>query len=339
MNDETALILSQFTIETSTKEWLAQKRTTRSGSDKTNEAYRETIQQFRDFLTPFTLDLLSNPIDIARIAPIWASTRLPARLRKDGSLNKRHTGEVSNSTYNQRLAILSSWYTLVQEIYKLDIPNPIKDVARRNVQAYAEVLPIEPDVIETGLESIDREKLQGLRNYALLAVALYTGRRASELVGLYGEDVTIQGKGKGARVLLRFHCKGGKVEYNKLDEETSVVFLEYLHAQFGKRLLTIAPDAPIWVSYSKQNRGEKISVQTLSIICRDAFGTSKNHALRHTFAEGEVRLGAPITDLAAALGHTDIKITQRYVKGLDKSAENPLGSKLVARFGIKRKRH
>jgi integrase len=104
-------------------------------------------------------------------------------------------------------------------------------------------------------------------------------------------------------------------------------------------LLTIAPDAPIWVSYSKQNRGEKISVQTLSIICRDAFGTSKNHALRHTFAEGELRLGAPITDLAAALGHTDIKITQRYVKGLDKSAENPLGSKLVARFGIKRKRH
>jgi site-specific recombinase XerD len=135
--------------------------------------------------------------------------RLPARLRKDGTPNKRHAGEVSNSTYNQRLAILSSWYTFIQQVYKLDIPNPIKDVARRNVQAYAEVLPIEPDVIETGLESINREKLQGLRNYALLAVALYTGRRASELVGLYGEDVQIMGKGKGARVLLRFHCKGG----------------------------------------------------------------------------------------------------------------------------------
>jgi integrase len=67
-----------------------------------------------------------------------------------------------------------------------------------------------------------------MRNYALLAVALYTGRRASELVGLTGADVQIMGKGKGARVLLRFHCKGGKVEYNKLDEETSVVFLEYL---------------------------------------------------------------------------------------------------------------
>ena len=332
---DTALTLPSFTIDVSITEWLAQKRTTCSGSDKTNEAYREIVASFRSFLAP-QLDLLSNPIDIARIAPIWASTRLPARLKNDGTPNKRHQGEISNSTYDQRLAILSSWYTFVQEVYKLDIPNPIKDVARRNVQAYAEVLPIEPDVIETGLESINRNHL-GLRNYALLAVALATGRRASELVGLYGEDVQIMGKGKGARVLLRFHCKGGKVEYNKLDEETSIVFLEYLHSHFGKRLLTIAPDAPIWVSYSKQNGGEKIGVQTLSIICREAFGTSKNHALRHTFAEGEVRLGAPITDLAAALGHTDIKITQRYVKGLYKRAENPLGSKLVARFGIKRK--
>jgi site-specific recombinase XerD len=162
MNDDTALTLPQFTIEASIKEWLAQKRTTRSGSAKTNTAYGDTIQQFRDFLAGGGLDLLSNPIDIARVAPIWASTRLPAQLRKDGTPNKRHQGDVSNSTYNQRLAILSSWYTFIQQVYKLDIPNPIKDVARRNVQAYAEVLPIEPDVIEKGLEGINRNHLQGI---------------------------------------------------------------------------------------------------------------------------------------------------------------------------------
>jgi site-specific recombinase XerD len=165
MNEETALTLPHFTIDSSIKEWLAQKRTTRSGSAKTNAAYADTIQQFRDFLAPFNLDLLSNPIDIARIAPIWASTRLPTRLKNDGTPNKRHQGEVSNSTYNQRLAILSSWYTFVQQVYKLDISNPIKDVAKRNVQAYAEVLPIEPDVIETGLESINRNRLQ---DYAIM---------------------------------------------------------------------------------------------------------------------------------------------------------------------------
>lgn len=334
--NETALALPQFTLDSSIREWLAQKQTTRSGSLKTRIAYEETMQQFRVFLAGWQMDLLSNPVDLARLAPIWASTRLPTHLNKDGTPNKRHEGPVSNATYNQRLAILSSWYTFVQEVYHLQIPNPIKDVARRNVQAYAEVLPIDPEMIESGLSCIDRTHLQGLRNYAILAVALATGRRASELVGLHGEDVQIMGKGPNTRVLLRFHCKGGKVEYNKLDEETSAVFLDYLHAQFAKRV-RLDPSSPVWVSYSNLNNGKAISVQTLAAICRETFGTSKNHALRHTFAEAEIRLGAPITDLAGRLGHTDIKITQRYVKSLEKTAENPLGKQLVTRFGIKRK--
>jgi site-specific recombinase XerD len=337
MAEETALVSYQFTIDSSLTEWLEQKRLTRSGSAKTIRAYAETIEHFRAWLVQFGLDLLSNPIDIARVAPMWANTRLPVPLKKDGTPNKRHEGPVSNATYNQRLAIVSSWYTFVQSTYHLDIPNPIKDVPKRKVQAYAAALPIESDVVETGLESIDRSRVPGLRDYAILAVALYTGRRASELVGLRGEDLQIQGKGKGARVLLRFHCKGGKIEYNRLNEETSAVLLEYLHAQFGKQLLTIAHDVPIWVSYSRQNRGEGISVQTLSVICDTYLGTTKNHALRHTFAVAAIRSGTTITDLADLLGHSSIIVTQRYTKELNKTTENPYGDKITARFGIKRK--
>ena len=68
MNDTIALTSYQFTIDTSIAEWLEQKRLTKSGSDKTIRAYRDTIQQFRTFLARGGLDLLSNPIDIARLA-------------------------------------------------------------------------------------------------------------------------------------------------------------------------------------------------------------------------------------------------------------------------------
>ena len=44
--------------------------------------------------------------------------------------------------------------------------------------------PIEPETVEQGLLSINRTTLQGLRDYAILAVALATGRRAHELVTL-----------------------------------------------------------------------------------------------------------------------------------------------------------
>ncbi len=48
-----------------------------------------------------------------------------------------------------------------------------------------------------------------------------------------------------------------------------------------------------------------------------------------------IHAGAPITDLAGRLGHTDIRTTQIYLKEL-LSAENPYAEQLSARFGIKR---
>ena len=319
---DTALTAYQFTIDAAIAEWLTQKET-RTSSQKTRQAYEDTMQQFRDFLARGGLDLLSNPIDIARVAALWANMRDPEKSRHPGQ-------DVSPNTYNQRLAILSSFYTFVKETYKLDVPNPIKDVKKRPVQAYASAQPLEPETVEQGFERINRNTLEGLRDYAILAVALYTGRRVSELAGLRGADVKFASSN---RIQLTFRCKGGKIKRDLLDVETSAVLLEYLHAQVGKNH---APDAPIWVSYGRQNKGEAISTKTLSNICADYMDTSKVHTLRHTFAVGMIRSGAPITELSERLGHTDIKITQVYAKEV-MGDENPYGEKLTARFGIKRK--
>lgn len=327
---ESALIPHQFTIDAAILEWLTQKER-RTGSAKTRLAYQDTMSQFRAFLASGGLDLLDNPIDIARLAALWANTRAQTS-RKSGA-------EVSPSTFNQRLAILSSWYSFIQETYHLEIPNPIKEVKKRPVQAYAAAEPLSPETVEQGLEEIDRRTPRGLRDYALLAVALATGRRASELVGLRGKDVKITGAGRrqhNAHITLTFHCKGSKIMRDRLDEETSAVLLDYLHAQYGKQLLTLETDAPIWVSYSKRNHGQAINTKTLSHICERYLETSKAHGLRHTFAVGMIRSGAPITDLAGRLGHTDIKITQTYTKEI-MGDENPYAEKLTARFGIKRK--
>jgi site-specific recombinase XerD len=147
--------------------------------------------------------------------------------------------------------------------------------------------------------------------------------------------VKLTGK-KEQRVTLTFHCKGGKVMRSTLDAEASTVVLEYLHAQYGKDLMHLAPDAPVWVSYSRRNHGQAISAKTLANICEKYLDTSKTHTLRHTFAVGVIRSGAPITDLAALLGHTDVKVTQIYIKEV-MGDENPYGEKLTARFGIRRK--
>src|SRR5260370_7303969 len=304
---DTALTTYQFTIDSAVAEWLAQKET-RTGSHKTRKAYEHTMCELRDCLARGGLDLRSNPIDIARVAELWANQRTET--------TRRAGQDVSPSTYNQRLAILSSWYSFVQETYKLEVPNPIKDVKKRPVQAYAAAEPIAPETVERGLNAIDRKTDEGLRNYALLAVDLARGRRASELAGLRGADVRITGGRKDARIRLTFHCKGNKIMRDLLDAEASAVVLEYLHAQYGKNVTKLAPDAPVWVSYSRQNRGQAITTKTLSNICVAYLETSKVHALRHTFSVATLQPDTPITNLPRILPHTAIKITQAYTKAI-----------------------
>jgi hypothetical protein len=126
-----ALTAYQFTIDAAIAEWVEQKRL-RTGSHKTHDAYRDTMQSFRRLLARGNIDLLDNPTDIARLAAIWANTR---------DEQTRRPGE----------DVSPSFYTFVQEVYHLDIPNPIESVKKRPVQAYAAAHPIEPEQVSQGL--------------------------------------------------------------------------------------------------------------------------------------------------------------------------------------------
>lgn len=328
MTESQALTRYEFTIAASIPEWLTSKEN-RTGSQKTRRSYQDALASFRAYLSLANLDLLDNPIDVARVAPLWAGSRLVS--------SKRPSEQVAPSTFNQRLAVLSSWYSFVAETYHLQIENPIKTVKKRPVQAYAAALPIDSDLVEIGLDAINRKSPEGLRDYAILAIALATGRRAAELVGLRGKDIRMAGKRGQIRITLTFHCKGNKIMRDQLDIETSAVVLDYLHSIFGRDLLQIDQAAAIWQSCSRRNPGQAISQKTLARICERYLDTSKVHALRHTFSVGMIRSGAPITDLANRLGHTDIKITQIYTKEI-MGEENPYSEKLSQRFGIKRRK-
>lgn len=332
-------LVTRSPIDAYVTEWIEAKRT-RTGSARTKEGYQDTMHSFREALAVRGLDLLAtnaqgpddlltHAFEVARVAGIWAGLR---------NGNTRRAGEqVAASTFNLRLAIVSSWYTFMQETYKLDIPNPIKDVKRRPVNEYERVEPLEAESVEQGLAAIDRSNIEGLRDYALLSVALATGRRASELAGLRGQDVKLQGRGAQLRIRLTFHCKGNKIMRDLLDEDVSAVLLDYLQAEYKRKVSQLDPDAPLWISHSRNGtRGQAIGTRTLSNICLSRMGTGKTHVLRHTFADGMVEEKAPITELQARLGHTDLKITQRYVEKL-RSDENPYSRKITAHYGIRRR--
>lgn len=312
------------TIETMIEGWIAQKMESKSHSERTEQAYRKTMQSFRDALHSEGLDINAAPGEIIRVARAWASSR---------SEKAKRAGAVSPATYNQRLAIISSFYAYLNDQAKLQdttYPNPIEAIDKPKVQAYAEAAAMDADEVFERLLAIDRSTLAGKRDYALLAIGLQTGRRASELVGLSMRHVKFSGK----KITLHFdHCKGGKKMRDTLDPDTAAVLLDYLHAAYGADLLTADKDAPVWKSLSRQNKDQPISIHTLIDICEKYLDVSKIHALRHTFAVEMMEAGAPITELQHRLGHENIATTSIYTKRL-RSADNPYATRLSSRFGI-----
>lgn len=328
MTENAALTTYEFTLESAIVEWLAAKRR-RSGSERTVAAYRDTLTGFRAALGTIGLDLLSSPVDVARAAALWASGR------KQSARPDRAAQPVAASTYNQRLAVISSFYSFLNATYHLAVENPVAGVEKRKVQAYATARYIED--IDEVLAGIDRRTRGGRRDYAILAVALATGRRASELVGLRAGDIEIgrARRGQPELLTLTFHTKGGKLQRDRLDAEVSGLLLDYLHAEHGPDLLRLPLEAPVWVSYSRRNAGQPIGYKALYAICDERLGR-KPHDLRHTFTHGMIEANAPITTIGERLGHSDIKTTLKYGRELV-GADNPFAPALTARFGIKRR--
>ena len=307
-------------IELAIAAWLDAK-SKKSGSAKTARAYQDTIADFRAILLNSGLDLDTDPRPVALSAQAYAGSR------KDGT-----NESVSASTYNQRLAILSSFYAYARKQGLLDIDNPIARIDRRSAHAYQHAQPLERHIVADGLQAIDRTTIEGKRDYALLIVALSTGRRVAELAALRRADLYISAD----RVTVTFQrTKGGKTAIDTLSSAASRAIIEYLYAAYGADFANRPPDAPIWSSTSRADKGNKSAIGTHAIadICLKRLGTSKVHTLRHTYAHLMQADGAAPSVIQAKLGHESLATTGRYLAALTR-ADNPHADALARALGI-----
>ncbi|HZO74086.1 MAG TPA: tyrosine-type recombinase/integrase [Ktedonobacteraceae bacterium] len=302
------------------EQWLLDKYI-HTQSRSTVTAYRDILLSLRAYLRERGLDLDSQAAAISSAVQLWASLRLPGSKRQ---------GSVAPSTYNQRIAAVSSFYrwSIEKGIY-VD-SNPADQLARAEVQKYMHARALNPQQVSARLRSIDRSTPRGLRDYVLLQVALNTGRSSQELASLAWRNVYIENE----RVTLLFErCKGGKTMSATLDIRLSNALLSYLRTIYGEQLNMLAPDAPLWMSFSDRTYGQAIGPQTISDICESHLGVSTVQTLRHTFALTMDQLGAETSTIQGQLGHESQAATNYYLSKL-KQASNPYASALAQAFGV-----
>ncbi len=331
-------IVTSTHIDIAIQAWIEAKRR-RSGSEKTRKAYWETLNAFRQMLwqTGRDLDPLQNLQQDTEEARRQAIMELALAAQGFAGMSVRDK-VVAEATFNQRLAILSSFYSFANKRHFLDCGNPIATVERSRVQAYKHAQPLSPEEVAQRMRAIDRSEKQGARDYAMLAVFLQTGRRLSEVVALRWRNVQVQ----GSRMTLTFeNCKGGKVMRDTVPLPVANALLEWLTMAYGS-LRTLSGDAPLWISFTRRSEKEEsrvptipppLTIRSVANICEKHLGVSKVHITRHTWARTMEDAGAKVSEIQARLGHESLATTGRYLAAL-KQAENQHADTLAARFGL-----
>jgi integrase/recombinase XerD len=164
--------------------------------------------------------------------------------------------------------------------------------------------------IDALLAAPDLATWTGRRDRTLLMLAVQTGLRVSELIGLRCQDVVL---GAGAHV--RCVGKGRKHRGTPLRPEVATVVAAWLRERAGQ------PADPVFPS----RRGDPLSRDAVErLVSRHATAAAKHcpslqrknatpHLLRHTAAMELLQHGVDRSVIALWLGHESVETTQMYL--------------------------
>ena len=185
--------------------------------------------------------------------------------------------------------------------------SPLRPIAAPAVRA-DQVTPFTPAQVEA-LLSAARRTLHPRRDEAILLVLLDTGLRASELCSALARDLDVEGRRLGVL------GKGGKRRSVFFGRTCTKALWAYLREE------PRAPDGPLFLSDRGGRAGDGLTRSGLGQLLErlgraagvEAVRVSP-HTCRHTFALSFLRAGGNVFGLQTLLGHTDVKMTQRYVR-------------------------
>ena len=167
----------------------------------------------------------------------------------------------------------------------------------------------------------DQSTWSGRRDSTLLSLAIQTGLRVSELIGLSLKDIVLD---SGAHV--RCQGKGRKDRCTPLRKELVAILRSWLRERSGH------PDDPLFPNtrggFLSRDGVEYLLAKHVAVARQKCPSIQKKrvspHVLRHTAAMELLQHGVDITVIALWLGHESPETTQVYLQADLKMKEKAL---------------
>jgi len=222
--------------------------------------------------------------------------------RKVTPLNDRDTPP-ANRTINENVKTLRAmlnWAVREKHI----IRNPIAGVTLERQDDSPEMRPLTKAEEKKIIQHIGKYRLDF---QTLFIVALDTGGRRGELLALTWKSVDFS---RGRITLKGTTTKSGKTRHVKLTP----------HARLALETLKAQGEGELVFPMSKSLVG-----QLWRAVANDAevYGV-RWHDLRHSFGTRLALLGIPTLTIKALMGHSTIRITERYLHAVDKSKDEAI---------------
>jgi len=147
----------------------------------------------------------------------------------------------------------------------------------------------------------------------IVLVAVTTGMRASEIFGLRWSDVMYN----EGLLAVRMKLKGGKMRYVPMLPELADELRRYMPkaAEDKVRFMANRNDDLIFPPKGDAKGGRRrVEASFEDLLRRAEIENFRFHDLRHTFASWYMMNGGDLYELAKILGHSNIKMTERYAK-------------------------
>jgi site-specific recombinase XerD len=160
--------------------------------------------------------------------------------------------------------------------------------------------------VKAMLESCDRTRAIGIRDFAIVTLLARLGLRASEVAGLELEDIDW----RAAEIVIRSKSRRDDRLPLPVDVgEALVAYLTQARPRVDSRRLFLSCLAPL-----RALQPTAISRIVWAACLRAHVAPVRAHALRHALATELLRQGAALTDISQVLRHRDLATTAIYAK-------------------------
>jgi site-specific recombinase XerD len=235
---------------------------------------------------------------------------------------------LSPATVAQRLAALSSFYQYCMTTYTdgdgepLASFNPVGQVERPAIPIYGNSRPLAIEQLRTLLGAVDRETVRGMRDYAMILMAVYTGRRSREI-----RELTVGLIQHNANGQVRY-CWKGKRNKTRWDDLPGPVWdaiqLYWMAAGRSPGL-----NEPVFTAHNGRSGPPRpLSSEFFNAMVKRLAREARLpewvhvHTLRHTASALRLAAGRGVLEINRLLGHASLRTTQIYIEALGGFADD-----------------